>query len=241
MLVQEADPAKGGGSLPELRAECEIEEVAAGLFGGGHPHVVWQRIEEFRVVSLKEIARAVLLHSPNYQGVARLPLHIPGELQQKTLALKGPASHCPVSLVVACPTDRRHFRAQSLATPSSLSPPLQRQSGTRSRAVGLDLTPRRSESRSRCGSRPQTSAHASSPTSSARRSAASPSSPREAGVRALEGRGDLRRAGAAAQRPARRPAQTSEQRPARGPRRVGRSSRRRRTCRCTCRRRRERA
>jgi len=183
----------------------------------------------------------VLLHSPNYQGVARLPLHIPGELQQKTLALKSPASLCPVSLVVACPTDRRHFRAQSLATPSSLSPPLQRQSGTRSRAVGLDLTPRRSASRSRCGSRPQTSAHASSPTSSARRSAASPSSPREAGLRALEGRGELRRAGAAAQRPARRPAQTSEQRPARGPRRVGRSNRRRRTCCYTCRRRRERA
>ena len=217
MLVQEADPAKGGGSLPELRAECEIEEVAAGLFGGGHPHAVWQRIAEFRVVSLKEIGRAVLLHSPNYQGVARLPLHIPGELQQKTLALKSPAS------------------------PSSLSPPLQRQSGTRSRAVGLDLTPRRSASRSRCGSRPQTSAHASSPTSSARRSAASPSSPREAGLRALEGRGELRRAGAAAQRPARRPAQTSEQRLARGPRRVGRSNRRRRTCCYTCRRRRERA
>ena len=141
MLVQEADPAKGGGSLPELRAECEIEEVAAGLFGGGHPHAVWQRIAEFRVVSLKEIARAVLLHSPNYQGVARLPLHIPGELQQKTLALKSPASLCPVSLVVACPTDRRHFRAQSLATPSSLSPPF---NASRARVVALwaSISPR---------------------------------------------------------------------------------------------------
>ena len=81
ILVQEADPAKGGGSieassyrrgstpappqarssrqprLQELRAECP-EELQPAVFDQLFPLVVWMRIEEFQRVSLKMISEA---------------------------------------------------------------------------------------------------------------------------------------------------------------------------------------
>ena len=81
ILVQEADPAKGGGSieassyrrgstpappqarssgqprLQELRAECP-EELQPAVFDQPFPLVVWMRIEEFQRVSLKMISEA---------------------------------------------------------------------------------------------------------------------------------------------------------------------------------------
>ena len=56
VLVHEADPDKGGGTLAKLRSECP-EELQAAIFDAGWPMVVWHRIEAFQHVSLKVIAR----------------------------------------------------------------------------------------------------------------------------------------------------------------------------------------
>ena len=57
VLVQEADPAKGGGTLPALRAEGP-EELQPDIFDKDWPLTIWYRIEEFQLVSLKIIAEA---------------------------------------------------------------------------------------------------------------------------------------------------------------------------------------
>ena len=60
VLVHEADPDKGGGTLAELQSECP-EELQAAIFEAGWPMAVWHRIEAFQHVSLKVIAEALLL------------------------------------------------------------------------------------------------------------------------------------------------------------------------------------
>jgi len=89
VLVHEADPAKGGGTLAELRSECP-EELQAAIFDAGWPMVVWHRIEDFQHVSLKVIAEALLLKTPKYAGEKALPLCIPGELRADGLAFPKP-------------------------------------------------------------------------------------------------------------------------------------------------------
>ena len=57
ILVHEADPGKGGGTLQELRAECP-EDLQADIFDKGWPMTVWYRIKEYQIVSLTIIAEA---------------------------------------------------------------------------------------------------------------------------------------------------------------------------------------
>ena len=80
VLVQEADPAKGGGTLPALRAECP-EELQPDIFDNDWRHTIWYRIQEFQLVSLKITAEALLLCSPNFLGSTSLPLTVTGELR----------------------------------------------------------------------------------------------------------------------------------------------------------------
>ncbi|EOD14192.1 hypothetical protein EMIHUDRAFT_470646 [Emiliania huxleyi CCMP1516] len=89
VLVHEADPDKGGGTLAELRSECP-EELQAAIFEAGWPMAVWHRIEAFQHVSLKVIAEALLLKTPKYAGEDELPLCIPGEIRADGLAFPKP-------------------------------------------------------------------------------------------------------------------------------------------------------
>ena len=57
ILVHEADPDKGGGTLQELRAECP-EDLQAYIFDKGWAMTVWYRINEHQLVSLTIIAEA---------------------------------------------------------------------------------------------------------------------------------------------------------------------------------------
>ena len=63
VLVQEADPAKGGGTLQALRDECP-DELQSDIFDQGRTQTTWYRIEEFQRVSLKIIVEAPLVHTP---------------------------------------------------------------------------------------------------------------------------------------------------------------------------------
>ena len=64
ILVHEADPGKGGGTLQELRAECP-EDLQADIFDKGWPMTVWHRINAYQIVSLTIIAEALLLQWTN--------------------------------------------------------------------------------------------------------------------------------------------------------------------------------
>ena len=63
VIVQEADPAKGGGTLQALRDECP-DELQSDIFDQGRTQTTWYRIEEFQRVSLKTIVEAPLVHTP---------------------------------------------------------------------------------------------------------------------------------------------------------------------------------
>ena len=63
VLVQEADPAKGGGTLQALRDECP-DELQSDIFDQGRTQTTWYRIDEFQRVSLKTIVEAPLVHTP---------------------------------------------------------------------------------------------------------------------------------------------------------------------------------
>ncbi|EOD04884.1 hypothetical protein EMIHUDRAFT_220686 [Emiliania huxleyi CCMP1516] len=89
VLVQEADPAKGGGTLQALRGECP-DELQSDIFDQGRTQTTWYRIEEFQRVSLKTIA--VLLCSPDYVGQNALGLYVPGEPRIHSFALARPVT-----------------------------------------------------------------------------------------------------------------------------------------------------
>ena len=57
VLVQEADPAKGGATLQALRDECP-ENLQPDIFEKGWAHTIYMRIQEFQRVSLKTIIEA---------------------------------------------------------------------------------------------------------------------------------------------------------------------------------------
>ena len=57
VLVQEADPEKGGGTLQALRDECP-EDLQPAIFDNDWPLTIWYRIDEFQLISLKIIAEA---------------------------------------------------------------------------------------------------------------------------------------------------------------------------------------
>jgi len=85
VLVQEADPDKGGATLQALRGECP-EDLQPDIFEKGWAHTIYMRIQEFQRVSLKTIVEAVLLCSPKYLDQTSLPLCVPGEPESQPLA-----------------------------------------------------------------------------------------------------------------------------------------------------------
>ena len=76
VLVQEADPEKGGGTLQALRAECP-EDLQPDIFDKDWPLTIWYRIEEFQLVSLKIIAEA----PPAAASRSAVPLSRPTPLE----------------------------------------------------------------------------------------------------------------------------------------------------------------
>ena len=81
ILLHDADERKAGAPLDELTVACPAE-CRAFVFGSAEaprPVVRWQRIWEFQLVSLAQVAEALLLSSPLYHHEAALPLSLPGQ------------------------------------------------------------------------------------------------------------------------------------------------------------------
>jgi len=84
IFVQEIDAAKGGGSLEALKLELTDVDQRRRLFDG-RSATHWYRIQEFQVVSLLEIVKGMLQHSPMYRDKPELPLYVPDSLLDKSL------------------------------------------------------------------------------------------------------------------------------------------------------------
>ena len=81
ILLHDADERKAGSPLVELMSACP-SEWRAFVFGSAEkprPVVRWQRLRAFQLVSLTQVAEAVLLSSPHYHDEAELPLIISGQ------------------------------------------------------------------------------------------------------------------------------------------------------------------
>ena len=84
MLVHEADPAKGGLTLEQSKAECPAQ-LRAGVFDVRIDNVfvrnkeviAWLRVREFQLLSLRMICHQMLRASPHYRALeaGRAPLN----------------------------------------------------------------------------------------------------------------------------------------------------------------------
>ena len=118
------DPVRGGAPLADLKAECRAE-LQPAIFGPpGMPRdiIVWHRIKDFQLVSLKLLAEKLILSCPNNLGKPSIGIFIPGEVTRAKLAF-----FAPVRLY----TSRNNPGASAVAT------------RLRDGMVGLSVTDRR--------------------------------------------------------------------------------------------------
>jgi len=86
-LVWEADTAKGGAPLSEIRDKACPLELRNDIFSNGAEPIRWHRVAEHQLVSLKLIAERLLLASPEYSERRNLELTVHGELLTSELEL----------------------------------------------------------------------------------------------------------------------------------------------------------
>jgi hypothetical protein len=63
ILVREPDPGHGGQSLAANQEQCP-KQYRESIFAGAP--ITWQRIHDFQIESLRQIASKMLLNSPAY-------------------------------------------------------------------------------------------------------------------------------------------------------------------------------
>jgi hypothetical protein len=90
MFTHEADPAKGGGPLAEIKSELDDKLLRDAIFSDVRRMTTWYRIAEFQLVSLKQIAQFMLLQTPEYKGQAKLDIFVQGELLRQNLQFTAP-------------------------------------------------------------------------------------------------------------------------------------------------------
>ena len=83
--VHDADSAKGGAVLTELRRTADSHKLSRAhtglLFNAAADEIVpWHRVAAFQLNALAAIAERLLLASPAYQGEAAVPLYVDGAL-----------------------------------------------------------------------------------------------------------------------------------------------------------------
>jgi len=88
MLVHEQDQTHGGAPLDKLMQQLTDVELRKQIFDGRVP-IVWHRIADFQIVSLKLIAQEMLSHTPAYKG-SGLSLVVPRGILQQTIKFPTP-------------------------------------------------------------------------------------------------------------------------------------------------------
>ena len=106
ILVHEADPAKGGARLEELRNELKDTEHRDAIFPEGYNVITWTRLADFQLQSLLMIVQQMLIWSPKYRDETEpLQLRIPGSILDKPLVFPFPVVLCKLS----CPRTAGHL------------------------------------------------------------------------------------------------------------------------------------
>lgn len=82
--VREGDPNKGGITLELARQECP-EEHREHIFK--RPPIMWHRVSDYQLASLKRIALSMLVNTPKYANSKNLNVFVPGELDHTILKL----------------------------------------------------------------------------------------------------------------------------------------------------------
>ena len=112
VLVHETDPAHGGLSLEDMRAQCP-EELQERVFS--HTVVVWQRIgNAFQLESLRLIGEGLLPGSSLY--IAGQPLHLTVRIASKVFASPYNASAIALADELVRETGEDTWRATARAT-----------------------------------------------------------------------------------------------------------------------------
>ena len=75
--------------MEELKNELRDEEMRAELFSKRTP-IIWYRLSDFQLETLKRIAEVMLLHTPIYNSSSSLELYVPGDLLSKTYVFHKP-------------------------------------------------------------------------------------------------------------------------------------------------------
>uniref|UniRef100_A0A7S0L0T4 TIR domain-containing protein n=1 Tax=Coccolithus braarudii TaxID=221442 RepID=A0A7S0L0T4_9EUKA len=84
VLVQEVDPSKGGASIQAFQEDCPSSQRAAIFYG--HKPIVWHRIADYQLISLKMISSEMLLGMPSFEGKDTTELYVPGEITSEPFA-----------------------------------------------------------------------------------------------------------------------------------------------------------
>ena len=92
ILLHEADLSHGGADLATITAECESRGRTA-VFNAGGPILTWQRIAEFQIVVLRQIAGQMLHATPAYRRLDEPPeVYVPGDLSMQAFVFSAPTS-----------------------------------------------------------------------------------------------------------------------------------------------------
>jgi len=91
VLVHEVDPGKGGAPLETLMSDCP-DEACDAVFGGkerpSRDIIVWHRISDFQLISLKMVAARLLHATPKFDSRPMPVLYVPGEISRLPLGFK---------------------------------------------------------------------------------------------------------------------------------------------------------
>ena len=91
VLVHEVDPGKGGAPIETMISDCP-EDMRDAVFGGkAHPErdiIVWHRISDFQLISLKMIAARLLHATPKFSSGPRPVLYVPNEISRLSLGFR---------------------------------------------------------------------------------------------------------------------------------------------------------
>ena len=89
VLLREDNLSKGSIPLPDSMEECRLLPDVREYVFNERPVIVWRRIEEHQLESLRQVAVGVLSSTPEYRGLDdfALGLHLPGELRLQQLEL----------------------------------------------------------------------------------------------------------------------------------------------------------
>ena len=93
VLLREGNLNRGGITLEDSMKECAARPAVRDYLFNERPVVVWMRVQEHQLESLRQIAMSMLLTTPRYEmldGLHELKLYCPGSIRMQRLRMQKP-------------------------------------------------------------------------------------------------------------------------------------------------------